>query len=97
MKHQAAEELSRLETTGDYERDLEDEITVLLLETTREATSCLFETFDGILEVNKRMTLVLDIEGEESIQMPTKEYFIQQQTEEDLCRQMAQAVRNSDS
>lgn len=64
IKHQKADELSTLEGTGDDERELGEDIPVLLLETTREATCCVCETFDGLSAVNLRMTLVLDIAGD---------------------------------
>lgn len=53
------------ETKGADERHLEEEIPVLLLETTLEATFRVFETCDGLSAVNPRMPLVLDIDGDE--------------------------------
>lgn len=59
-----ADALSRLETTGADERDLEDDIAVLLLEMTFESTFCVCENCDALSVVNRRMPLVLDIEGD---------------------------------
>lgn len=61
VKNKASNALSRLETTGDNERELEEEIPVVLLEATRQATCYFFETYDGLSEVNTRIPLVLEI------------------------------------
>lgn len=97
VKNQDADAFSVLETTGADERNLEDEIPVLYLEATRQETCCVCETCDGLSAENRRIPLVLDIEGSETILTPTTEYSIKRRAEDNFFKQKAQTVKNPES
>lgn len=96
MNH-TTDEISRLETTGAYERDLEDNIPVLMLETTRKETFFLWKTCDEMPMISKIIPSVLDIEIDDKPEQPKTEEFIWKQATESFCKKMDETVRTMDS
>lgn len=74
IKHQTAHGFRGWKRLApERERDLEDDISVLLLEKTCEDICCICKTWNAMQIISPMIPLVLDIKVKEKPQAPTKE------------------------
>lgn len=97
VKHPSVDAMYRLGATGADERDLEDDIHVLLLEKKLEETIFLFKICDAMMKIGPMIPSALTIEVGDENQAPTTEELVQQQEMESFFRQKDETAGTTDS